>query len=96
MTHHDSLIGDRITGLPVLFEHHFHAIKALFSLAILPHHSRLSNTSLHINTYRIKMKFSVLSILVTVVAAAALPTEKPNKGRYPYEQVTCSLLFRLD
>lgn len=42
------------------------------------------------------MKFSVLSILVTVVAAAALPTEKPNKGRYPYQQATCSLLFRLD
>ena len=96
MAHHDFLIGDRITELPVLFEHHFHAIKALFSLAILPYHSHLSNTFLHINTYQIKMKLSVLSILVTVVAAAALPTEKPNKGRYPYQQATCSLLFRLD
>lgn len=28
------------------------------------------------------MKLSVLSILVTAVAAAALPAEKPNKGRY--------------
>lgn len=59
--------------------------KALFSLAIFHHHSQLSTTFSLINIYQMKMKLSVFSILVTAVAAAALPAEKPNKGRYSYQ-----------